>query len=75
MWKLIFVKDRIEEREREGGGDITTWHDIWLSYSTHNVIFKKINDGIGLTHETIEYTHDRTRFTHDAIGLIFDRIG
>ena len=45
------------------------------SYSTRNVIFYKINDRIGLTHDTIEYTHDRTRFTHDTIGLIYDRIG
>ena len=44
-------------------------------YSTRNVIFYKINDRIGLTHDTIEYTHDRTRFTHDTIGLIYDRIG
>ena len=43
-------------------------------YSTRNVIFYKINDRIGLTHDTIEYTHDRTRFTHDTIGLIYDRI-
>ena len=44
-------------------------------YSTRNVIFYKVNDRIGLTHDTIEYTHDRTRFTHDTIGLIYDRIG
>ena len=44
-------------------------------YITRNVIFYKINDRIGLTHDTIEYTHDRTRFTHDTIGLINDRIG
>ena len=31
------------------------------------VFFYKINDRIGLTHDTIEYTHDRTRFTHDTI--------
>ena len=37
-------------------------------YSTRNVIFYKINDRIGLTHDTIEYTHD-------TIGLIYDRIG
>ena len=45
------------------------------AYSTRNVNFYKINDRIGLTHDTIEYTHDRTRFTHDTIGLIYDRIG
>ena len=45
------------------------------SYSTRNVIFYKINDRIGLTHDMIEYTHDRSRFTHDTIGLIYDRIG
>ena len=44
-------------------------------YSTRNVIFYKINDRIGLTHDTIEHTHDRTIFTHDTIGLIYDRIG
>ena len=38
------------------------------NYSTRNVIFYKINDRIGLTHDMIEYTHDRTRFTHDTIG-------
>ena len=43
-------------------------------YSTRNVIFYKINDRIGLTHDTTEYPHDRTKFTHDRIGLIYDRI-
>ena len=46
-----------------------------LAYSTRNVIFYKIYERIGLTHDTIEYMHDRTRFTHDTIGLIYDRIG
>ena len=41
-----------------------------LRYSTRNGIRYKINDRIGLTHDTIEYTHDRTIFTHDTIGLI-----
>ena len=39
------------------------------------LFFYKINDRIGLTHDTIKYTHDRTTFTHNAIGLIYDRIG
>ena len=38
------------------------------------LFFYKINDRIGLTHDTMEYTHDRTRFTHDTIGLIYDRM-
>ena len=46
-----------------------------LVYSTRNVIIYKINERIGLTHDTIEYAHDRTRFTHDKVGLIYDRIG
>ena len=44
-------------------------------YSTRNVIFYKLNDRIGLTHDMIEYRHDRTRFKHDTIGLIYNRIG
>ena len=44
-------------------------------YSTRNVIFYKINERIGLTHDTIEYMHDRTKFTHDTIRLKYDMIG
>ena len=57
-----------------GGGRTPGTPFLESAPGTHNVIFYKINDRIGLTHVTIEYTHGRTRFTHDTIGLIFVRI-
>ena len=42
-------------------------------YSTRNVIFYKINDRIGFTHDRIALTHDRTVYTHERIGLTHDR--
>lgn len=41
-----------------------------VKYSTYNVIFYKINDGIEFKHNWIGLTDDRTGYMHDTIGLV-----